>query len=194
MTYRLIVVLAVLSILTTGCDQITQLENQSNRINNLTKENQHLDEEITDLRTEIKNNKNTIRILEAIKANANDSAFLTPGDNGYSIISYDLGDLTVAIKNIKSYANGSKVWITFGNVSSATILGLKATIQWGKIDKKGFPQFTNEDKRNIELNKPIPGATWVTQSFVLGGVPPNEFGFINISNVHHKGIRLLGKK
>ncbi len=59
-------------------------------------------------------------------------AYLTPGSEGYSIIRFDLGVVTVKLADIKPYANGSKVTLEFGNPLSATVTGLKATLDWGR--------------------------------------------------------------
>ena len=75
------------------------------------------------------------RVLEDLEKNV----YLTPGSDKYSIVKSDLGILTVSIQNIVPYANGSKVTLQFGNLSSATIDGLKATLEWGAVDEKDVP-------------------------------------------------------
>ena len=50
----------------------------------------------------------------------NQFAFLTPGSDGYSTVSFDLGTLTVSLNDIKPYANGSKITLEFGNPLATT--------------------------------------------------------------------------
>ena len=56
-------------------------------------------------------------------------AYLTPSSDGYTLVKMDLGNLTVSFANVMPYANGSKVSLMFGNLTSATIDGLSANIE-----------------------------------------------------------------
>jgi hypothetical protein len=120
-------------------------------------------------------------------------AYLTPGSDGYAAVRFDLGILTASLIDIKPYANGTKVTLEFGNTLSATITGLKATIDWGKVDEKGSPINGESKSKEITFNEPLSPGAWTKVSVVLDGVPASEFGFIRIKEIHHSGIRLLKK-
>lgn len=120
-------------------------------------------------------------------------AYLTPGTDGYTVVKMDLGTLTVSFANVVPYANGSKVSLMFGNLTSATIDGLKATIEWGSVDEKGRPNNKESKSREIKLTESlIPGA-WTKTDVVLEGIPPTALGFIRVRDVGHQAIRLRGR-
>ena len=128
--------------------------------------------------------ENIIRDIDKI-------AFLTPGQNGYSKIQFDLGVLTVQLLDIKPYANGTKVTLKFGNIQSATINGLKATLDWGKVDERGNPINDLIKTKEINFDKELFSGAWTKVFIVLENVTPNDFGFLRIRNVSHTGIRLI---
>lgn len=118
------------------------------------------------------------------------SAYLTPGEDGYSLVNADLGTISVKIANIVSYANGSRVTLSIGNLTSATINGLKATMNWGPVDDRGLPVPGSEKTRDITLKESLQPGAWSMSSVVLEGVPPEAFGFLRVKDVSHTGIAL----
>jgi hypothetical protein len=117
-------------------------------------------------------------------------AFLTPGAAGYSVIQSDLGKITVSLDNVQAYANGSRVTLRFGNITSATINGAKAKLEWGRIDDKGNADNKTSKYREVEFSKPLLSGKWTSVNVVLEGVPPSELGFVRIKEMTHSGIRL----
>ncbi|WP_140637448.1 DUF3251 domain-containing protein [Methylibium rhizosphaerae] len=117
-------------------------------------------------------------------------AYMKPGDSGYSAIRYDLGVVTVKISDIKPYANGSKIWLQFGNLASARVDGLKATIEWGSVDDKGNAQNDRAKSREVAFSEPLAAGAWTTTELVLEGIPPAELGFVRLRDVGHRGIGL----
>jgi hypothetical protein len=117
-------------------------------------------------------------------------AYLTPGAEGYSTVSFDLGVLTVKLEDVKPYANGSKVTLRFGNVLSSAIDGLTATIDWGKVNEKGVADNSSAKSKEMTFNQTLPEGAWTSIPIVLEGIPPAELGFVRVSKIHHTGIRL----
>jgi hypothetical protein len=78
-------------------------------------------------------------------------AYLTPGETGYSVIESDLGRLTVALDNVQPYANGTRITLRFGNLTSATINGAKATLDWAAWMRK-VPQRTMKLGQEISVS------------------------------------------
>jgi hypothetical protein len=120
----------------------------------------------------------------------NKIAYLTPGSEGYSSVNFDLGTLTVSLRDIKPYANGSKITLEFGNPLATTINGLNMTIDWGKVDNNGYAINESSKSKNITLNESLFPAKWTQASIVLDGVAPTELGFVRLKDLHHTGIRL----
>jgi outer membrane murein-binding lipoprotein Lpp len=118
-------------------------------------------------------------------------AYLTPGGDGYSVVRSDLGALTVSLDNIQPYASGSKVTLRFGNLTSGTINGLKATLEWGRINKKGLPENEAAKSREVKFNESMRSGSWTRSDVVLEGVPPTDLGFVRVREVGHTGVSLL---
>ncbi len=118
-------------------------------------------------------------------------AYLTPGAEGYSTVSFDLGVLTVQLADVKPYANGSKVVLKFGNTLSSSINGLKASIEWGKVDDRGSPDNSNAKSKEMTFNQTLQAGAWNKIPVVLEGIPPTELGFVRVLDVTHTGIRLF---
>jgi hypothetical protein len=117
-------------------------------------------------------------------------AYLTPGSGGYSPVRADIGVLTVDITDIKPYANGSKATLSFGNPLSASINGLKATIEYGKVDEKGAPKNADAKKKAVAFSQSLRAGAWTKVDIVLEGLPPEELGFVRVRDVTHTGISL----
>lgn len=165
-----------------GCDQSSKVNMLENKVLSLEKEIQNMQAEMESMKVKIVVN----RVLEDLEKNV----YLTPGSDKYSIVKSDLGILTVSIENIVPYANGSKVTLQFGNLSSATIDGLKATLEWGAVDEKDLPDNEHAKSREISFNESLVSGAWTNSKVVLEGVPPQELGFVRLKNISHRGIRL----
>lgn len=117
-------------------------------------------------------------------------AYLTPSDQGYSTVKSDLGVMTIRLTDVKSYANGSRVILQFGNVSGATINGLKAKVDWGRVDEKDRPKTNDEKTREITFDKKLKASAWTNVPVILEGIPPTQLGYVRVSQVSHRGIEL----
>jgi Protein of unknown function (DUF3251) len=118
-------------------------------------------------------------------------AYLTPGSRGYAVVQMDLGRITVSLENVQPYANGSRVTLRFGNLTSARIDGVKATLEWGTVNKQGAPDNDTERSREISLEESLRAGAWTNVPVVLEGVPSVELGFVRVKDVSHHGIVLL---
>lgn len=120
-------------------------------------------------------------------------AYLTPDSTGYSVIRMDLGNLTVSLADVSPYANGSKVTLRFGNLTSATIEGLNATIEWGPVDQEGSPISGKINSKGFDATEPLNPGSWYSAAIVLEGIQPSLLGFVRIRGVGHRAIRMMGK-
>ena len=138
--------------------------------------------------TELKSSKQWDDLIR----DSDTAAYLTPGAEGYSAVRFDLGVVTVLLADVKPYANGSKVTLQFGNVLSSAIDGLKATIDWGKVNGKGIPDTTSAKSKEMTFNQTLQPGGWTEIPVVLEGISPAELGFVRVKQIHHAGIRLRG--
>ena len=116
-------------------------------------------------------------------------AYLTPGDKGYSSVQTRLGVVTVSFDSIKAYANGSEVTLVWGNTTSAKLTAVTATVEWGRVDDKGFPNNETARKRQHTIEALREGA-WTKSSVILEGLPPQDLGFVRVSELSFGSIQL----
>lgn len=164
----------------TGCGQSTN--DQSAKVN-------ALEVQVTALQTELADLKQKVELQQMVSG-WDKVAYLTPGAEGYSLVKSDLGNLTVSIVNVRPYANGSKITLQFGNLTSATIDGLKTKLEWGPVDKDGMPSNTAAKSREVVFNEPLISGSWTSSDVVLEGIPPTDLGFVRLRDVGHRGVKL----
>lgn len=82
------------------------------------------------------------------------------------------------MESVQSYGNGSKVTLKFGNLTSASLKNLKAKLEWGNINSKGDPDFSNKHSREIYFVENFKPGSWTSSSIVLEGVKPADLGYV----------------
>jgi Protein of unknown function (DUF3251) len=117
-------------------------------------------------------------------------AYLSSGSSGYQILKTEIGNITVGLENIEPYANGSKVLLKFGNPTAAEIYQLSATIEWGAVDKDGYPDNENMKRKDVEFVESFRSGAWNSAEVILEGVPPSDLGFVRVKDLKHKQIGL----
>jgi hypothetical protein len=134
--------------------------------------------------------KSTVEINEIVASlSGNKVAFLKPGDSGYSVISFDLGKLTISIDNVTQYAGGVRVTFKIGNTLSSNISGLSADFEYGQVDEKGLPK-ENVIKKSVKFQDELKGGSWNKTTVVLEGLELKDLGYIRIKNMAHTGVKL----
>ena len=169
-----------------GCGQDSRVSPLEEKVAVLERRVLAQEQQIETLQTQVQ--------LQSEAKNWDQIAYLTPGSDGYSVVRMDLGNLTVSFANVVPYANGSKVTLMFGNLTSATIDGLKAKIEWGAVDEKGLPNNQEAKSREIKLTESLVPGAWNKTDVVLEGVPPVALGFLRVRDVGHQAIRLRGRE
>lgn len=165
----------------TGCADESRVASLEAKVTELAKAN----EKIASLEQKVRD----LSIKQLFQSFGN-VAFLEPGADGYSAIRFDLGVLTIAIDDIKPYANGSKVTLRVGNPLAAKINGLKAKIEWGEADEKGSPNDDTAKSKEVVFTEHLPSGTWTRVTLILDGVKTEKLGFIRVSDLGHQGIAL----
>lgn len=175
-------------VLIAGCDAGNAPASSSTQSNELFTLRQELDA----LKTEVEalKGKQSQDDLDRIFKTFDRAAFLQPGDTGYATVRYDLGVLTIELADVRSYANGSKVSLRFGNPLASTVNGLKTKIEWGHMDENGYPDNASAKSKDFTFTESLGSGAWTTIPVVLEGVPPSELGFVRVKDVTHTGIRL----
>lgn len=170
----------------TGKSNVAERESLVALIDSLNAEVGSLREQVSSLEKEVGDQRllNAFREMDKV-------SYLTPGDTGYSVVRFDLGAILVQMADIKPYANGTKIRLVLGNVLASTVTGLKAKIEWGKVDDKGIPINDTIKSKMVSFSESIRSGAWTNVSVVLDGVPANELGFVRVRDVSHTGVTLV---
>jgi uncharacterized coiled-coil protein SlyX len=175
---------------------LTVLQNQISNVQPPETERAAVDKRLRALEGGLQNQQQGLTALQNRVAsdesarNRESGVELKPGVDGYKVVSTDLGKLTVRIQKVESSANGSRVTLEVGNLTSADIRGLKATVQCGGLDSQGQPDYATAQSRAITFNGELKSGRWANLSMTLEGVPPDKLGFIVLSDIRHTGIEL----
>lgn len=133
--------------------------------------------------------------LEAVKLDTSrrlaSRAHLTPGSEGYELVSFELGVLVVSLHDVVPYANGSKITLKFGNLLATDINGLNAEVGWGPVNEVGFVDLQRAKQKTVTFSETLKAGRWTTVTVVLDGHPPERIGHVSLAKLSHEGIQLL---
>jgi hypothetical protein len=144
---------------------------------------------IATLEQEVKNLRDQLEV-QTMSRNLREMAFLTPAEEGYSVLETDIGSMTVALQNIRPYATGSRVTLQFGNATAATMLRASVRIEWGSVDANARPDLLKSKSKKLEISKRLLSGAWTNVEVVLEGVPPTALGFVRITEFEQTSISL----
>ena len=114
--------------------------------------------------------------------------YLTPDDHGFAGIQSRVGRLTISLKDVSAFANGSRIRLRFGNPLAATITRFKAHIAYG-TGEDGAPQSTRREIDHVFSETLRPGA-WRTYTVDLAAIPPSQLGFVTVSRLDVESMSL----
>jgi hypothetical protein len=117
-------------------------------------------------------------------------AYLTPGERGYQRVRFELGTITVSLEDVKSYANGSKVTLRFGNPLAAELTQVKARLEWGTVGANGYPDEKIRKSKDVSFTESLRAGSWTGTDVVLDGVQPAELGFVRVLELSCGGMTL----
>ncbi len=188
---RLVLVLFAASSLLNGCNKpssaSTNAENASSAASS--------QPAIAFNETEFRNLADRVTTLEGENAvrkfieDAEGEAFLKPANREWSAIKTQLGYVIVSLSNVAEYANGSEVTLQFGNPTTATLSGVSAHLEWGKLDDKGTVVGQKFEK-DVSFAESIPSGTWQPFKVTLSDISPKELGYVQLKNLQFKSIAL----
>lgn len=176
------IVILFCAFLISGCNKNDAPKTAQGNVNNPTDiSKKSLDERVQDLEFD-----KLFRSMDKI-------AYLKVSGDGYSTIAFDLGVLTIKIKDVQPFANSTKVRLEIGNPLGATISGLKMTVQWGSTNEKGYV-LEELGSKEITVDKNILASSWNNVTITLDSTDPKNLGFIRVKDISHTGILLTKAK
>jgi len=136
-------------------------------------------QEINELREQIQQLNQ--KVLES-----NTPIELKLGNDGYSPMKADIGMLTFQLDKLQSEGAGTKVSLTLGNTTSATITTL--SLYGFALKPNGESGGQSLDGKRVKTNC-SPG-TWCAISFIIDDIKPNEVSSLTITSASATSITL----
>lgn len=129
-------------------------------------------------------------LLELSKDPFKTATFDPAADKGFQRIDTSVGSLAVAIRGITPYADGIKIRLDVGNLTSAVISGGTFTAKWGPRMPKtnntdSFKKYMEWKEKLVEkeskFTEELRPGTWNNLNLTLPGLPPEQFGYLELS-------------
>lgn len=113
-------------------------------------------------------------------------------DQGFGRLDTTVMPLTISMKDVKALADGSRLVLSIGNLSTATVSASSLSVKYGsrapefKQGDEGYASRYNAwhsglRERKQDVTDSLRPGTWNTVSINLPGVPPNQLGYVEIS-------------
>lgn len=208
--YILIPVLLVLSFISTGCnsqfmsdvaelkqrmgeinDLQTHLSQQKNEIAQLNKAIEQLSLQLESHRKELTQVRSKLTMHEITQDAYKNATFDPASGEGFSRLDTSVGSFAVSVQDVKAHADGVKVRLHVGNLTTASVNGGTFKVQWGtrmpSLDgKENWLDHYEEWQRSLK-EKEVPftevlrPATWNNVTLTLPNTSPQQFGYMKLS-------------
>jgi hypothetical protein len=127
-----------------------------------------------------------IQKLEASSPQPADIALIDPaGPDTFQRINTNLTPILVAFYDSSPVGDGTKIKLQIGNISSATMDGIKLRVQYNVRAPQDSSKIGEWNARarnqNVDLVDRLGPGTWTTVSASLPGIKPDELGFLAVS-------------
>jgi hypothetical protein len=116
-------------------------------------------------------------------------AYLKPSEQSFQRLKTDIGMMALSISNVSEYATGSKLILNIGNPTTASLQGVTAKFEWGRVDQNGAPvgQTYSQD---VSFTEDLPAGAWRRLEINLSDVPPKELAYVRVKDLGFKSISL----
>lgn len=188
---RTFCLMTICAVALTACDQ-----NVAGRVSTLESESQALRDQIAALDTRLGDAETKVWVLETSKNPYESAVFDPAAATAFQRLDTTVGPLAISIEDVKSHADGVKVRLNVGNVTSATFSGGLFKIKWGSRFEKGANYMEWQKARRETEHKftnDLRPATWNQVTLTLPGLPPDKFGYLELS-VETDQIKLYESK
>jgi len=140
-----------------------------------------------------------LEIQAGIERGRYKSAVLDPGERGFSRLDTSVGSFAISLQNVTSYADGVRVRLNVGNLTTATVNGGTFLVKWGPREPSTeAPDYATKfgewskslREKTIDFQEDLRSGSWNSVTLTLSGLPPVQFGYLELSMETNK-ISLL---
>lgn len=140
-------------------------------------------------------NELSMRVLKNEMTSALDdmrftSAEFDPSESKFQRIDTSLGSFAVSIQNVEPFADGIRVTLNLGNLSSARFNGATLNLRYGARNNiqvtdadsssKFSAWFASLQSKDIDITDSLLPGNWNPVEIVLPSIEPKEFGYLEV--------------
>ncbi|MFZ5563807.1 MAG: DUF3251 domain-containing protein [Thermodesulfobacteriota bacterium] len=150
---------------------------------------------IEELEKKVKELETSVLLLELTKNTYDIASFDPAADEGFQRIDTSVGTFAVSVEEVKPQADGVKVRLNVGNLTSATVSGGTFTIKWGpRRGDSDYPEWQrNLSEKEQKFTDDLRPGTWNPVTLTLPGLPPDKFGYLQLG-MKTSQIKLILRK
>jgi hypothetical protein len=138
----------------------------------------------------------------AATAAGHETAEFDPADHGYRMLYSNVGRFAVVLDAVGPQADGVRVRLKFGNLTTASINGGSVHVEWGtrppdlsknSTPPKGDPSgdwLNSMKKLDVKFTEHLLPGRWTNVEVTLPGTAPNQFGYMELSKLETDRISL----
>lgn len=114
------------------------------------------------------------------------TAVLDPSNtNSFAFVDSPIGTFLVVLQDVSAYADGVRVRLYVGNLTTAAINRVGFKVRWGpRMPKVGDQAMVTWEKslleKNIFLTDELRPGSWNNVSLDLAGLPPEKLGYVEL--------------
>lgn len=128
--------------------------------------------------------------IDDLYKNFDTIAYISVSEKKFATIKSSIGTIAFLVDDIKPYANGSNLKLIIGNPLYATLSDVKFKIDYGQLDDKNTPINESQKTKEVSLLKPLKQGRWNKEEIILGGVKPENLGFVRIHDFSFESMSL----
>lgn len=121
--------------------------------------------------------------LARLESAQSSSINLLPEGRGSTDLPVSTGALLVRVDSLVANAGGTRVYLTLGNPTTATLLDLTATAHWGPVGGAA-----TSASLEITVKADLQPGAWTPAVFDLPGIPTREIGALRLANAHFNRV------
>jgi hypothetical protein len=118
------------------------------------------------------------------------TAEFDPAEASYQRIDANVGTFAVSLDDVRPFADGVRVTLKLGNLSSATFNGAKLSLSYNKrMPAQGAENYANEistwfgslKTQEQTISSALQPGRWNPVHVVLPAIEPKDFGYLSVS-------------
>jgi Protein of unknown function (DUF3251) len=188
MTRELLPLVFIISTALVSCESPSQeqLSSFESTITQLREQVGELEKQYGELQKELETQKITQQFLDHQYATA---SFDPAADQGFVRLDTELGPFAVSLEDVRPFADGLRVRLHVGNLTSATIVGASLKAKWGpRLPQNATADFTHYEawhsslkEQEVRISKNLEPGRWNNVTLALPGTKPEDFGHLELS-------------